>query len=266
MSYSFLAIIAGVFVALYFIQGKLIFLPQKISAGQAEITRKYRGVEELTIRTPDNKALKGWLVKSNPKGRSPLIIYYGGNAEEISYMIYEASRFKNWSLLLMNYRGYGLSEGSPGEKELCDDAVLIYDTVLKRPDIDSSNVVVFGRSLGTGVAVYTARNRRVDGVILATPFDSITNVARKKLFYLPLNILLRHKFDSFSRAPHIKAPLLALIAEDDAIIGPGHGERLVAGWGGKTITRSIRNTGHNTIDQKEEYWTDISAFLDQINN
>jgi fermentation-respiration switch protein FrsA (DUF1100 family) len=112
--------------------------------------------------------------------------------------------------------------------------------------------------------VYVARHRAVNGVILVTPYDSITSVAGEKFFYLPVTLLLKHKFDSLSRAPFITAPMLALVAAADTIVPPRHSKRLIEKWGGKTITRVIHDTDHNAIDNKEEYWSSIREFLELI--
>ena len=127
----------------------------------------------------------------------------------------------------MNYRGYGRSGGRPGERQLLADALLLYDRVTRRPDVDPGRVAVMGRSIGSGVAVYVARERPVLGAVLVSPYDSVAAVARDAFPYLPVPLLLRHRFEAASWAAGVRAPLLALIAGDDRVIDP---RALPAGW------------------------------------
>jgi len=247
---------------LYFFQDKLLFHPQKIEAGTLKVLRKYHADSEVILKTPDNIQLHGWFLKANSSGKSPLLIYFGGNAEEVSWRIDEKEFFKKYSLLLINYRGYGLSKGKPSEKSLFKDALFIYDTFVKRRDVDSRKIVAMGRSLGTGVAVYLAKHRHLEKVILVSPYDSIKKVAQKVYPYAPVSLLLKHPFDSLSRAPSISTPMLALIASNDTVISPEHSKALVKKWKGKTKQVIIQNTDHNSITSADEYWKNVKDYLD----
>jgi hypothetical protein len=165
--------------------------------------------------------------------------------------------------LLVDYRGYGLSKGSPGEAALVADAAQWYDRALTFPEVDGRRVVAFGRSLGSGVAVALAAQRPLAGLILATPFDSLAAVAKRYYWYLPVDWLLKHRFDSIGRAPNLKQPLLCLLAERDEVIPPVHGERLFDAWGGDKRMSVLREAGHNTIDAHPLFWPAIREFLAQ---
>jgi hypothetical protein len=248
---------------MYFLQKSLIFFPIKIGDNTLlAIKKEFPDAEEITIASADNKALRGWLVKPAVFGKAPLIIYFGGNAEEVSWLISEAPRFKGWAVCLVNYRGYGLSEGSPGEKELYSDALSIYDYCVKRGDIDKQRIVVMGRSIGTGVASHLAQNRAVKGAILICPFDSLVSIGKKHYPFLPVSLLLKHQFDSASRAPSIKIPLLALLAASDEIVPRESSMRLVEKWGGPHSVKIIEGS-HNTLQAYAGYWESIREFLAQ---
>jgi pimeloyl-ACP methyl ester carboxylesterase len=212
----------------------------------------------------DGASVRGWFVKNSRDEKSKLIIYFGGNAEEVSWMIDEVGRFKGWSAALMNYRGYGLSDGKPGEKSLFSDALEIFDYFSDRKDIDSRRIVIIGRSIGTGVTVYLAHNRNVAGVILVSPYDSLSSVAQEIFPFLSVRLILKHKFDSISIAPDIKVPSLVLIASGDTIIPPRHSKKLADKWGGEVEIKEIKGADHNTISDKEEYWKNIDEFLKQF--
>jgi len=269
---SLLRITIGVILAiplllyplLYFAQDKLIFIQRKMDNRLLNWIRKEYPNAEVQITTPDNIQLHGWYIKNSAQTKAPLIIYFGGNAEEVSGQLMALEPLNGWSLLLVNYRGYGLSEGSPSEKHLFNDAVLLYDTFSKRADVDSNKIVAFGRSLGTGVAVYLASQRPLKGVILVSPYDSMRQLAQKIYPYVPVSYLLKHHFDSLALAPSLKIPMLALIAAKDKTIPPSHSFALIEAWGGVTQQEIIPDTDHNNITVGLRYWEYISAFLHQL--
>ncbi|MGE5557087.1 MAG: alpha/beta hydrolase [Bacillota bacterium] len=247
---------------LYLFQANLIFFPQKITLEYASHLKAiYPNLREINIKTPDGAALHGWLLKNTAAKQTPLIIYYGGNGDEASWIIEDGLKLKNWSLLLMNYRGYGLSEGVPGEKCLCNDAIYVYDLFARRKDVDKDGIVVMGRSIGSGVAVYVAERRPLRGVVLITPYDSVTSVARERMPFIPVSLILKHRFESISRAPKIRSPVLVMVAEKDEVIPPWHAMRLAKAWGGETAVHVIKNAGHNTIQNDDDYWRYIGDFL-----
>jgi pimeloyl-ACP methyl ester carboxylesterase len=266
---SVLRVMIGVLLGLcallalfYIFQEKLIFFPQRISAEEADtLEKRYSQIETISLKSGNSITIKGWFVKNSTIPKSPLIIYFGGNAEEVSYLVYYADKVKGWSLALMNYRGYGLSEGKPTEKNLYTDAVSIYDYFTERDDIDNKRIVVMGRSLGTGVATYLARMRSIQGVILVSPYDSLASVGNHHFPFLPVRLLLKHRFDSLSRAPSISVPSLIISAADDTIIPLRYSRKLAEKWGGPYSLKIIKGEDHNTIQDSEEYWKSINEFL-----
>lgn len=193
------------------------------------------------------------------------MIYFGGNGDELSNFIEDAKRLKGWSVALVNYRGYGLSQGRPGEDSLFGDAVVIYDYLTTRNDVNAGNVVAMGRSLVTGIAVYLASQRPLKGVILVSPYDSVASVARHRVPLAPVSLILKHPFDSVSRAPSITVPLLALAAVEDRTIYPLHSMQLVESWGGPNTLQMIPGADHNTILTSDKLWENVTAFLKQLN-
>jgi pimeloyl-ACP methyl ester carboxylesterase len=261
-----LAIPLTVLSYFYLMQDSLVFRPKGISAERLELIRiNYPNAEEINIQTPDNINLHGWLLRNQAAARSPLLIYYGGNAVEVSSFLPDMdSHLEGWSVLMMNSRGYGLSGGRPGQKELFNDAVLIYDVFSKRADIDNLMIVAMGRSLGTGVAIHTASVRPFAGVLLVSPFDSITSVAREMYPFLPVSLMLRHPFDSLSLAPSIRTPALAFIASNDTLTTPQHSKVLMESWGGQHETLTVEGADHNSIMDRAELWEGVKGFLEDL--
>src|SRR5882672_4713015 len=191
-----LGVAIGVPLFLWFFQERLLFFPRPLDSRPTSRPE----IEEVTVAAADGVKLRGWLVKG--KGApAPLVIYFGGNAEEVSWLVDLADQFAGWSLLLVNYRGYGESKGKPGEKELLEDALVIHDYANRRPEVNSGRIVAMGRSLGSGVAVHLAAHRSLRGVILVSPYDSMVEVAKRHYPFLPVSLMLRHRFDSLARVP-----------------------------------------------------------------
>lgn len=257
----------GLPLIVYLAQDSLIFHRQRLSdAHRAEIARRFPAAIEVTLNAADGTKLHGWLVRPAGSERAPLVLYYGGNAEEASHML-EAigdpvrGDTPGVAWLVINYRGYGASEGSPSQVSLVADALAGYDYASALPGIDTKRIVVFGRSLGSGVAVQLAGHRPVRGVILVSPYDSLAAVAKRYYWYLPVDWMLKHRFDSISLAPQMSQPLLCFIAERDDVIPPEHAERLFAAWAGPKRKVLLGGAGHNTTDGMAGFWPAVREFL-----
>lgn len=249
-------------ILLYFRQEELLFYPVLMNEGNRKIIKeKYRNVEEVTLTAGDRTTLHGWLQRAQGAGRSPLLIYFGGNAEDLSFLPAKADRVEGWSLLVINYRGYGLSGGEPGQKAFLEDALLIHDTFARRDDVDASRIGVMGRSLGSGVAAYLAASRPIRAVVLVTPYDSITRVAQEKFWFAPVSLILKHPFDSLALAPKIEKPALFMVTGEDTIIPAPHSRRLFEAWAGPKRWHLVAKENHDTIDADGEYWRVIHDFL-----
>jgi len=254
------AIAIGLPLVVYFVQDSLIFYRQPLSeARRAEVARRYPAVREVFLKSDDGTRLQAW--HAMQPGPAPVVLYFGGNSEETSWMLEVVRNAPDASWLIVSYRGYGLSEGSPSEAALVSDALQWFDYVASSPGTDAKRIYVFGRSLGSGVAVALAARRPTAGVILSTPYDSLAAVAKRYYWYLPVDLLLKHRFDSIALAPQIRRPLLCLIAERDEVIPPVHAERLFEAWGGHKQRLLLRGAGHNTMDDHPLFWTAIREFL-----
>ena len=243
------------------LQERLIFFRQP--PAPAPRVDSPASLHEIALQGADGTKLFGWFVREQ-EGRAPLVIYFGGNAEEISWFIGEAKQLAGRSVLSVNYRGYGRSEGDPGEKALFADALAVFDAAAARADVDAHKIVLMGRSLGSGVAVYVASQRPVAGLVLVTPFDSLVEVGADHYPFLPVRWLLRHRFDSLSLAPSIKSPVLMIAAGRDSIVPARHARRLYEAWGGPHEWLELPGAGHNDVDAHPEYWNSIRNFLDQL--
>ncbi|MBT4267400.1 MAG: alpha/beta hydrolase [Deltaproteobacteria bacterium] len=246
---------------LYLFQDKFIFFPQKKIGFHHDAFTRYETVIER-----EGIKLHGWFLNREISREKPLIVYFGGNAEEVSGNLTLIDYFETDSFLFMNYRGYGESEGKPAEKHLSADALFILDYLINEKNIEVSDIVLMGRSLGSGVATYVASKRKVRGLILVTPFDSLPNVARKHYPIFPVGTLLKHKFNSVDLAPDIRAPALFLIGNRDNIIPNQSSKNLYQQWGGPKTFVTVNGADHNTIEQFQQYWEAVNRFLKSLDS
>ena len=213
--------------------------------------------EEISVDNAGTR-LHGWVLHP---GKERAVIYFGGNSELITHrQEYFDSQFADYTVYLINYRGYGKSQGSPSETDLFSDALAIYDQVRSRHDA----VLAYGRSLGSGVAVYLAANRPLDKLILLTPYDSIAEVAQRLYPVFPVKYLIRDRFDSAAMAAQIQVPVLIASAGNDRVIELRHTLALR-----ERFTRAeveyvqIEGAAHNDIPEFAQYREAISRFIAQ---
>lgn len=245
----------------YFLQDRLIFFAQPINNPYVDRFSDY----EITF-DHDGTSLHGWFVKNEITAESPLIIYYGGNAEEVSGNLLEMDQFPPASFMFMNYRGYGKSQGKPTEKNLVKDALYVFDELVINEGIDPNHIILMGRSLGSGVAVQVAAQRKIRGLILVTPFDSLVNVAKSHYPIFPVNWAVKHRFDSVMVAGEIETQALALLGTADSVIPNKHTHALVKTWGGLIESVTIQGADHNNIQLFPEYWSAIGRFIGRLAN
>ena len=249
---------------LYLIQDRLIFPAVRFTA---DPPRRATNLEGVALTRDDGVVLRGLFRKPvQPRAvRRPTIIYFGGNAEEVTWWGTYAGWPADCNVVLVNYRGYGASSGKPSEAALYADAVALHDWVRVRADVDDERIVVFGRSLGSAVATYVARERPVRAVMLTAPIDRLADVARGVYPWVPVEWLLRHRFDSIARVPELRQPVLMLATPLDRVIPIEHSERLLTAWGGTDRTFvKIPDTDHSDIASDGRYWDAIRTFMIRV--
>jgi len=234
-----LLLYVGVCAALFVFQRALIYFPQPSTVGgsAAMFTMPVPGAELLVSVRPH----------AGPKA----LIYFGGNAEDVSFNLPSfSSAFPEHALYLLHYRGYGGSTGKPSEESLHADAQALFDKVHR----DHAEIAVVGRSLGSGVAVRLASRRPAARLVLVTPYDSIQEIAVHRFPYFPIRWLLTDKFESWRDAPKIQISTLLVGAEYDEVIPRASTERLLAAFKPGTATLVfIPEASHNTISNTPRY-------------
>jgi uncharacterized protein len=240
---AFLAVVvliyAGLCLALFLFQRSMIYFPQPRSPTASAAT--------IALPAGDHHVI----VTTRPHAGPDALIYFGGNAEDVSWNLPDLSRtFPEHAIFLMHYRGYGGSGGSPSEAALFADALALFDRV----HAEHRRVLVIGRSLGSGVAVHLASVRPVARLVLVTPYDSLEDLAASRFPIFPVRWLLRDKFDSRRYAAQVSAPTLLIGAEHDEVIPVRSAELLATRFRPGVATLVVLpGTSHNTISEHPRY-------------
>lgn len=265
MKFLLIAAVVGyvaVAALVWFAQESLLFYPQ--SAVPRPVAPPGWRIEDVSFQARDGRRLAGVLAIPASARPAPLVIFFGGNAQEAtSFAPAVSGTYGERAVLLVNYRGYGASEGKPTESALVADGIELYDWAAGRSDIDPARIALHGVSLGSGVAVQVAAARPARCVVLTSPFASALDIARETYPWLPVAWMLRHPFDSAARAPAIRVPALMLMGSADTLIPPRHSERLASLWGGPVERVTLQGFGHNDIDMNPRYASAIKGFLDK---
>lgn len=217
-------IYGGLLALMYVFQRGLLYFPD--TAHKLPAASDLPQATEVTFQSDDGEKLLGWYVP--PREGKKLVLYFQGNAGGLNL---RADRF-NWltadgtGLLALSYRGYGGSSGKPSEDGLIRDARAAYDFASARTT--ATRIVLFGESLGGGVAVALAAERKIAGLILDAPFTSAVDVGAAAYPFAPVRWLMKDTWRSDERIGRVAAPLLVLHGEQDRIVPIGFGERLFA--------------------------------------
>lgn len=240
---SLVALIVTVYLvlcaALFFFQRSLIYFPQPNAVTSAD--------SRMTLSMPDAQISLITRQRVGPRA----LIYFGGNAEDVSRNLPEfAEAFPDYAVYLLNYRGFGGSDGSASEAAIAEDALALFDQVYA----SHPQVAVVGRSLGSGVAIRLASQRPVQQLILVTPYNSLEEIAARQYPWVPVKWLLKDRFESGKYAAHIRVPTLVLAASDDEVIPRASTQRLLENFAqGVAVLRVVPDSGHNSISDRAQY-------------
>jgi len=216
---AYAALVGG----LYLFQRQLLYFPDR--AHPELFGLQQLGVREVTLSTEDGLSLLSWYVPARP-GR-PVIAYFHGNGGHIGYRAERLLRLarEGFGVLMAEYRGYGGNPGTPSEAGFYADgrAALAF---LDREGLAADRLVLYGESLGSGVAVALAVEHQIAALVLEAPFTSVAEVAQSHFPYVPASRMVVDRFDSLSRIGKVKAPILLLHGERDRVVPVRYGRAL----------------------------------------
>ena len=235
---------AGFVALLFFFQRSLMYHPSDAHLDPKRFDLPEMSVIELA--TDDGLILQSWYKQAENK--LPTILFLHGNAGHIGYRSWKVKPLLNagYGLLLLSYRGFGSNPGKPTEQNLYLDAKAALG-YLQRQNVTVENIVLYGESLGTGVAVEIAQNRKFAGMILEAPYTSMTDTAARHYPFMPVRKLLKDRYESASKITNFTAPLLIIHGEKDTIVPFELGRRLYETANEPKRLLPLKYAGHNDI-------------------
>lgn len=264
------AIVYGCVVALVFaFQSHLVYYPQ---IGREVIaTPQAYGLafESVEITTEDGEKLAAWWVPAE-HARGTVLVFHG-NGGNISHRLDYLLMFSRlrYSTLIIDYRGYGTSTGSPSEEGTYRDAMAAWRYLTEQRGVRGADIVLFGESLGAAVASWLAA--RVSGargtpraLILASAFTSATDLGAQVYWFLPVRLISRFRYDNLANLGSVRAPVLIVHSRDDDVVPFAHGQKLFATAGEPKEFLELRG-GHNDgfVFMREEWVRALAGFLER---
>jgi len=220
------------------------------------------GIQEITISTADKVKITSLYLPST--GSDELLIYFHGNAGNIYHRIPSLLQLQGIGINVIgvSYRGYGKSNGDPTEEGVYQDGQAIFQYAVEQMGFSKEKIIIFGRSIGTAVAINTAQNEKIRGVVLVTPMTSGKDQA-EAVGLGPLSSLAQTSFDNISRIGNIKSPLLVIHGTNDQIVPYSMGKTIFNRANTKKKFVRIKGAHHNNLHDayEKEYWPPIIEFI-----
>jgi fermentation-respiration switch protein FrsA (DUF1100 family) len=230
---------------MFFAQRSLMYFPEAVRTAPA--AAGFAQAEEVLLEPDGGEKVIAWHVP--PRRNKPVVLYFHGNGGAVRLRVPRFQKIvaAGFGLVALSYRGYGGSSGMPTEAGLIDDARAAYAFAAAR--YPAERIVLWGESLGTGVAVALAAEKPVGRVILESPYTSAVDIASAHYWLLPVRLLMKDQFRSDLRIRRITAPVLILHGDADGIIPVEYGQRLFAMIAGKKKMVRFPRGGHNDLDE-----------------
>ena len=243
---SFLTVYFAFNAFVYAKQRDMMYIPSVERVAPAEVGLD--AVEEVALTTPSNIELTSWFAR--PQAERPTVLFFHGNAGAVNHRAYRFQELmaQGYGVFILGYPGYGGNAGEPSEPGFHEAAQLAYD-YLQTSGVDSQDIVIYGESIGSGVAVQLAARVDARALVLEAPMSSATDVARVHYPLLVASFFLRDSFRSVEHIGRIDMPLLVIHGEKDAIIPLQLGEKLVEHAVEPKKLVVIEGAGHNNLSQ-----------------
>lgn len=257
-------------VTIYALAPTQLFYPHFDEESYAELKTR-SGAEELTAQT-ENGNLSGWMLH-NAEDSAPLVLYFCGNGETASARMLRIldngslEIFTGCNVAIFDYPGYGKTDGIPSEETLKDFGIAAFDALAQRDDVDQDRIIIFGYSIGTGVADYVASKRDAAGLILMAPYadgyDLYNGFAN--IFHGPVRILVSFRMESIRFAENVSVRPLILASTSDEMVNYDSSVRLSHAFPSGCTLKTLENTGHNDFWGSKTALKYIAQYLAEVN-
>jgi fermentation-respiration switch protein FrsA (DUF1100 family) len=260
-----LACYAVLVLVVYLMQARMLYLAdvpgRSLEHTPADIGAEFR---DVSIETADGVRLHGWYV---PGDSDRVLLFFHGNAGNISHRLESIRQYRQLglSVLIIDYRGYGQSEGRTTEQGIYQDAEAAWRYLTEANKTPANRIIVFGRSMGASAAAYLAARHRPLALIVESSFTSVPDIAQEYYPWLPVRWLsrLRHSAEEF--VARSKSPVLVIHSRDDEIVPFHHGEAIFKAAGEPKALIEIRGTHNDAFLRDEQnYLSGLRSFLDQL--
>ena len=212
-----------ILIFLYFYQRNLMYHPNENNYSDDKISVH---IDKVKVITDDNIELLGWYHQKDLQ-KYKTVLFFHGNAGSLENRIHKLNHFREMDVnfLIIAWRGFSGNKGKPSEKGLYIDGQGALNWLYSK-GIKEENIIVYGESLGTGIATHLSQNKNFAGVILETPFTSMIDAAKTFYPYIPVSLLLKDKFDNKIKIKNVRAPVLIMHGEADQIVPFSMGKKI----------------------------------------
>ncbi len=241
-----LVLYLSLIVVMYAFQRQLMYHPDKRIDAPANYGLE--NFSDLRVTTSDGVMVQLWYHAAKPG--MPTIIYFHGNAAHMGNRAgkYAAFAHDGFGVLALSYRGYGTSGGEPSEEGLYNDARAAIAYAMREKNIPLSQIILYGESLGSGVATQMATEHNVAALVLEAPYTSVVNRAAEIYFYVPVRLLIKDHYESIKKIGKVKAPVLIFHGEEDITIPAAHGRAILAAANEPKKAYFFPHIGHTNFD------------------
>jgi hypothetical protein len=253
-------------VAVYFMQSRMLYLPgapgRTLSVTPFDIGMEY---QDVYIETTDGVTLHGWFIAGRS---SQVLLFFHGNAGNISHRLDSIRQFQDLglSVFIIDYRGYGQSEGRTTERGIYRDADAAWRYLIEDRGLVASDILIFGRSLGASVAARLAAQHQPLALIVESSFTSVPDIAQDLYPWLPARWLSRLSHATRDYVRDVQCPILVVHSRDDEIIPFRHGEEIYASANEPRTLLAIRGTHNDAfLQDARDYIGGLRAFLTGLN-
>jgi uncharacterized protein len=226
---------------MYVAQRRFMYFPEpgRVSPAAAGLAH----VSEVIIPTPDGEKLIAWYGKA--RAGQPTLLYLHGNGGSLAFRSGTMRKYLDdgRGMLMLAYRGYSGSTGSPSETANVADAKLAYETLIKY-GVKPEDIILYGESLGSGVAIQVAKEKKVEGLILDAPYTSILELASAQFPWLPVGVLLKDRYESIKYIHDVHVPIFIMHGDADEVVPVEMGRRLFAAANEPKEMKVIPGGGH----------------------
>lgn len=249
-------------IALYLLQDRFLFHPTAVERNRPyDFSAPNREINVAADETSNMNVIQFLTSDSLPKG---VVLYFHGNRKNISWYAtyapnFTANRYEVW---MIDYPGFGKSTGHLTEQKLYDDAMQLY--IMARSKFPADSIILYGKSLGTGIASWLAARRSCKQLILETPYYSMTSLVQHYIPIYPISTLLKYKLPVYKYLGLVNAPVTIFHGTEDKVIPYSNAHRLTAAMHPKDRFITIENAGHNSLNDYPQFHNALDSLLNNI--